>query len=120
MYNVFVSDPVTGRSVTVLSERRVYDASALANHFTDAGYHVETDLWGDVVPNAMVSPSVWLRHLAVGAQVVPLIFGQQQQFRVWGVDSDGWLLAQSNAQPCGMAFELAEVEVRVSLVKFPR
>lgn len=61
MYNVYVDHPVSGLNVAVFSEARAYDASALANHFTDAGYRVFTDLWADVVPDAMVSPRVWLR-----------------------------------------------------------
>ncbi|MFD4699820.1 hypothetical protein [Streptomyces niveus] len=57
VFNVFVDD-MTGRNVAVFSPERAYDASALANHFVDAGYRVDTDLWGSVVPDAMMSPAV--------------------------------------------------------------
>lgn len=58
-FNVFVDHPVTGDSVEVFNTYRAYDASALANAFTDAGYRVATDLWCATVADAMVSPAVW-------------------------------------------------------------
>jgi hypothetical protein len=61
-FNVFVDHPVTGDSVEVFNTYRAYDASALANAFTDAGYRVATDLWGATVADAMVSPAVWTRY----------------------------------------------------------
>lgn len=57
-YNVFVDDKRTGRNLTFFNVPRAYDASALASHFVDAGFHVDTDLWGAVVPDAMMSPIV--------------------------------------------------------------
>lgn len=62
VYNVFVDDPVTGVNVDIMSSERAYDASALANAFVDAGYRVDTDLWANVVWDAMVSPTVWERY----------------------------------------------------------
>ncbi|MGW1828879.1 hypothetical protein ACWCO0_09445 [Streptomyces tubercidicus] len=57
-FNVFVDDNATGANVATFSVARAYDASALANHFVDAGYHVDTDLWDAVVADAMMSPEV--------------------------------------------------------------
>ncbi|MEU8840284.1 hypothetical protein AB0D97_14285 [Streptomyces roseus] len=57
-YNVFVDDRTTGQNRATFNTVEAYDASALANHFVDAGFCVETDLWGAVVPDAMMSPEV--------------------------------------------------------------
>lgn len=60
-YNVFVDHPGWGSNLATYNLERAYDASAVANHAVDLGFHVETDLWGDVVEDAMVSPQVWKR-----------------------------------------------------------
>lgn len=57
MYNVFVDRGL--REVAFFSAPSAYDASAIANHFVDVGYDVETDLWDAVVPNAMLSPTAY-------------------------------------------------------------
>lgn len=61
-YNVFIDDVTTGKSVEAFNVASPYDASALANAFTDAGYRVETDLWSATVPDAMISPDVWRQY----------------------------------------------------------
>jgi hypothetical protein len=60
-FNVFVDNPVTGDNIETFNTARAYDASALANAFTDAGYSVATDLWHALVDDAMPSPAVWER-----------------------------------------------------------
>lgn len=55
-YNVFVD--AAGRNVATFGMPRAYDASAIANHYADAGYQVFTDLWGSTVADAMMSPEV--------------------------------------------------------------
>lgn len=58
-YNVFIDSPVNGANIDYFAMDSAYEASALANIFTDAGYPVETDLWSDTVADAMVSPALW-------------------------------------------------------------
>lgn len=58
-YNVFVDHPTTGDNIDYFARESAYEASALANIFVDSGYQVDTDLWSDTVPDAMVSPAVW-------------------------------------------------------------
>ncbi|MEV7427030.1 hypothetical protein [Streptomyces sp. NPDC091212] len=61
-FNVFVED---GRR-TVISLRCAYEASAVVNHYLDAGYRVSSDLWGAYIPDAMVTP-----QLVAGGVVAP-------------------------------------------------
>lgn len=56
-YNVFVD--ASGHQVAVFNQPRAYDASAIANHFVDEGFEVCTDLWGETVPDAMLSPQMY-------------------------------------------------------------
>lgn len=60
-YNVFIDHGVTGVNIETFNVDNAYDASALANAFTDAGYCVATDLWSNLVNDAMISPAVWER-----------------------------------------------------------
>lgn len=59
MFNVFVDHPVSGTLVDVISVKRPYDASAVANLMVDRGFSVSTDLHDARVPDAMVSPAVY-------------------------------------------------------------
>ncbi|MET9425616.1 hypothetical protein ABZY06_33765 [Streptomyces sp. NPDC006540] len=56
MFNVFVDH--NHANVATFSVPSAYDASALANHYVDAGYTVFTDLWGEMVPDAMMAPGI--------------------------------------------------------------
>lgn len=61
-FNVFVDNPVNGDSIETFNVPSAYDASALANAFVDAGYLVDTDLWGATVADAMIQPALWERY----------------------------------------------------------
>lgn len=57
MYNVFVDHGL--REIAFFAEPSAYDASAIANHFVDSGFSVDTDLWDATVPDAMMSPATY-------------------------------------------------------------
>ncbi|QES45178.1 hypothetical protein DEJ49_33085 [Streptomyces venezuelae] len=61
MFNVFIDHPVTGANVEIISLEKAYEASAVANFCTDAGYRVDADLWTETDQYAMVSPALYER-----------------------------------------------------------
>ncbi|GAA3018791.1 hypothetical protein [Streptomyces fulvorobeus] len=67
MFNIFVDS--NGHNVATFHTEEAYDASALANHFVDAGYSVDTDLWDATVADAMMSPEV----AALAEATLPLV-----------------------------------------------
>lgn len=56
VYSVIVD--VRGGYMATYSLDSAYDASAVANYYTRAGFDVITDLWGIDVRNAMLSPGM--------------------------------------------------------------
>ena len=61
-YHVFVDDRVSRDNVAALCVDSAYDASAVANLMDDRGFRVFTDLHGETVRDAMVSPQAYTRY----------------------------------------------------------
>jgi hypothetical protein len=57
-YSIYIAHPQTRSTLAVLGNDKAYDASAIVNWWSDAGFSVSSDLWDGYDPTAMMHSGV--------------------------------------------------------------